>query len=156
MEVANAGFDSMKRFMTGFRMPDLSRLWVGLDETDHPPSQVPLIIKLEYYLVRCQELVLWTDPKASLVALTAIHLAFGYLATTSNTALNLTLWTVLSGKSIILMSNAFELCELKHCFAFRFYLHDMDPENLARNPGSRRRWGARGCWCPVGMDPGLP
>lgn len=105
MEVANASFDSMKRFVTGFRMPDLSRLWAGQDEPDHSVHQVPLIIKLEYYLVRCQELALWTDPKASLVALAAIHLAFGYLATTSNTVLNLTLWAILSGKSFCFQLN---------------------------------------------------
>ena len=99
MEIANASFDSMRRFVTGFRIPDLSRMWSGHDEVDYQVPSVPLIIKLEYYLVRCQELALWTDPKASLMALACIHLAFGYLATTVNTTLNLALWAVLSGKS---------------------------------------------------------
>lgn len=135
MEVANAGFDSMKRFMTGFRMPDLSRLWAGLDETDHPPPQVPLIIKLEYYLVRCQELVLWTDPKASLVALTVIHLAFGYLATTSNTALNLTLWTVLSG------------------FIYTTWTQKIWPEiRVPDEDGVQEDAGAQSGWTPVSPD----
>jgi len=97
MEIANASFDSMRRFVTGFRIPDLSRMWSGHDEVDYQVPSVPLIIKLEYYLVRCQELALWTDPKASLMALACIHLAFGYLATTVNTTLNLALWAVLSG-----------------------------------------------------------
>ena len=102
MEIANASFDSMRRFVTGFRIPDLSRMWSGHDEVDYQVPSVPLIIKLEYYLVRCQELALWTDPKASLIALACIHLAFGYLATTVNTTLNLALWAVLSGKSFAL------------------------------------------------------
>jgi len=91
--------DSVRRYMAGFRMPDVSKLWgvsPGIDE-DQVDSPTPLIIRLEYYLVRCQELALWKDPKASLVALAAVHLAFGYLATTSNTVVNLTLWALLSG-----------------------------------------------------------
>jgi len=93
-------FDSVRRYMAGFRAPDVSKLWGrGQDDaTDGPlPNEPSLIIKLEYYLVRCQELALWQDPKASMVALTAIHLAFGYLATTSNTVVNLTLWVLLAG-----------------------------------------------------------
>jgi len=97
MEVATAGLESVKRFAAGFRVPDFSKLW-GHDVPDGPSQQpVPMIIKLEYYLVRCQELALWKDPKSSLVALAGIHLAFGYVATTSNTVLNLTLWALLSG-----------------------------------------------------------
>ena len=85
-------------------MPDFSKLW-GHDVPDGPSQQpVPMIIKLEYYLVRCQELALWKDPKSSLVALAGIHLAFGYVATTSNTVLNLTLWALLSGKNVKILS----------------------------------------------------
>ena len=78
-----------------------------------------MIIKLEYYLVRCQELALWKDPKSSLVALAGIHLAFGYVATTSNTVLNLTLWALLSGKyhvDIVNWREIFLTCAIFHLF----------------------------------------
>ena len=85
--------NSIKKFALGFKVPDFSKLWRGSDEVDGPPT--PLVIKLEYYLVRCQELALWTDPKSSALALVVIHAVFGYLATTTNTAINLTLWALL-------------------------------------------------------------
>ena len=100
-------------------MPDFSKLW-GHDVPDGPSQQpVPMIIKLEYYLVRCQELALWKDPKSSLVALAGIHLAFGYVATTSNTVLNLTLWALLSGKyhvDIVNWREIFLTCAIFHLF----------------------------------------
>jgi len=103
MEIMEERFQSLKRFALGFKLPDWTKLWgcgVGSgDETDHAAKKqpTPLVIKLEYYLVRCQELALWTDPKSSVLALTAIHLALGYLATTTNTTVNLLLWSVLTG-----------------------------------------------------------
>ena len=100
-------------------MPDFSKLW-GHDVPDGPSQQpVLMIIKLEYYLVRCQELALWKDPKSSLVALAGIHLAFGYVATTSNTVLNLTLWALLSGKyhvDIVNWREIFLTCAIFHLF----------------------------------------
>ena len=105
-------------------MPDFSKLW-GHDVPDGPSQQpVPMIIKLEYYLVRCQELALWKDPKSSLVALAGIHLAFGYVATTTNTVLNLTLWALLSGKYHLHTS------DLHHyIFSDRAVYNDLNPRD---------------------------
>ena len=46
-------------------------------------------MQIEHYLVKAQELALWTDPKASAIALGVVHLFFAYLAVTSNTTFNL-------------------------------------------------------------------
>ena len=45
--------------------------------------------QMEYYLVKGQELALWTDPQSSAIALGVVHIFFAYVATTSNTTLNL-------------------------------------------------------------------
>ena len=47
------------------------------------------LLQIEYYIVRIQELSLWTDPKSSAIALGVVHLFFAYLAATSNTTFNL-------------------------------------------------------------------
>ena len=48
-----------------------------------------MYLQIEYYLVKAQELALWTDPKSSAIALGVVHLIFAYLAATSNTTFNL-------------------------------------------------------------------
>ncbi len=78
---------STQQYLSGFRVPDLQKLWYGTsDENDSKVQDEPgLLIKFEKYLVKLQELSLWTDPKASLVALGIIHLIYWYLLVTSNT-----------------------------------------------------------------------
>jgi hypothetical protein len=80
-------------------MPNLSKLWYGKGEGDEVDSgsNKPILIQIEPYLIRFQELALWTDPKSSAIAIGVVHLFFAYLATTSNTTLNLAIWTLLAG-----------------------------------------------------------
>ena len=89
--------DNLRNYAQGFKLPDFSKLWSSQDQADGGQPQTPMAVKLEHFLIRYQELALWKDPKSSAVALTLIHLAFGYLASTTNTTVNLTVWLVLSG-----------------------------------------------------------
>jgi len=89
----------LREYASGFRMPDLSKIWYGQDLVDGVDSgdNESLLIQIEYYLVKVQELALWTDPKSSAIALGVVHLFFAYLSVTSNTTFNLVLWTILAG-----------------------------------------------------------
>lgn len=92
----------IQNLLSGYRFPDVSKLWRKTDcaidgrESTKPP-QVPILVQLEAYLVRLQELALWIDPKSSVAALVAVHLVFMYLSLTSNTVLNLTCWAAAMG-----------------------------------------------------------
>lgn len=92
MNYTNAVMESTKQYLYGFRMPDLKKLWYG-SETDgidgiQPPSK-PLLVKFEAFLVKIQELSLWTDPKSSVMAIATVHLLYWYLLMTSNSPLYL-------------------------------------------------------------------
>ncbi len=89
--------------VSGYRVPDFSKLWGrGESAVDGGPArpsrpEEPAAVKLEAFLVRVQELSLWTDPGSSAGAVAALHLLFVYLSYTSNTTLNLTCWAVVLG-----------------------------------------------------------
>ena len=87
MNYTNAVMESTKQYLYGFRMPDLKKLWYGSQTDDfdgiQPPSK-PLLVKFEAFLVKIQELSLWTDPKSSLMAIGIVHLLYWYLLMTSN------------------------------------------------------------------------
>ena len=91
----------VKNFLSGYRVPDVSKLWrqsegnAVVDGSEQPV--VPILVRLEAYLVRAQELALWIDPKSSVAALAAIQVAYWYLAYTSSTVLNLTAWACILG-----------------------------------------------------------
>ena len=78
--------ESTKNYLSGFRAPDLKKLWYGPDETDGKsiPPPKPLLVKFEAFVVKMQELSLWTDPKSSLVAIAVVHMLYWYLSITSN------------------------------------------------------------------------
>jgi hypothetical protein len=96
MEVAT---NYVQNFFSGYRVPDFSKLWRKTDSTttDGPQPQVPLLVRLEAYLVRIQELALWIDPKSSIAALALVQLVYWYLAYTSSAVLNLTAWACILG-----------------------------------------------------------
>lgn len=81
--------ESTRQYMSGFRIPDFQKLWYGssVDQTDSRSKTLnrPFFIRFEGYLVRLQELSLWTDPKNSIAALVAVHCVYWYLSATSNT-----------------------------------------------------------------------
>jgi hypothetical protein len=85
--------DSAKTYMSGFRVPDLKKLWYGspisVDSTK-PPT--PLLLQFEAHVVRLQELSLWTDPKSSLAALATIHGLYWYLSITTSSPFSLAVW----------------------------------------------------------------
>ena len=87
MNYTNAVMESTKQYLYGFRMPDLKKLWYGSQTDDfdgiQPPSK-PLLVKFEAFLVKIQELSLWTDPKSSVMAIGIVHLLYWYLLMTSN------------------------------------------------------------------------
>jgi hypothetical protein len=92
--------DYLRELTSPYRVPDLSRLWrnvEGDDERDGGDNGPSLVVQLESYLVRFQELALWTEPKHSAIALLVVHLAYFYLSCTSSSALNLACWAVLVG-----------------------------------------------------------
>ena len=80
--------ESAKEYLAGFRMPDLKKLWYGSDSVDGPPPK-PLIVQFEAYLVKLQELSLWTDPKSSVLALVVVHAIYWYLSLTTNSTVYL-------------------------------------------------------------------
>ena len=80
--------ESAKEYLAGFRMPDLKKLWYGTDFVDGPPPK-PLIVQFEAYLVKLQELSLWTDPKSSVLALVVVHAIYWYLSLTTNSTVYL-------------------------------------------------------------------
>ena len=87
MNYTNAVMESTKQYLYGFRMPDLKKLWYGSETDDidgiQPPPK-PLLVKFEAFLVKIQELSLWTDPKNSAMAIAIVHLLYWYLLMTSN------------------------------------------------------------------------
>ena len=87
MNYTNAVMESTKQYLYRFRMPDLKKLWYGSQTDDfdgiQPPSK-PLLVKFEAFLVKIQELSLWTDPKSSVMAIGIVHLLYWYLLMTSN------------------------------------------------------------------------
>jgi len=92
MNYTNAVMESTKQYLYGFRMPDLKKLWYGSQTDDfdgiQPPSK-PLLVKFEAFLVKIQELSLWTDPKSSVMAIGIVHLLYWYLLMTSNSPIYL-------------------------------------------------------------------
>lgn len=88
MNSATSVIDSTKEFLLGFRVPDLKSLWYGNQDAVDSNSQ-PILRQFEVYLVKLQELSLWTDPKSSMAALFAIHLIYWYLAVTTNSSIYL-------------------------------------------------------------------
>ena len=79
--------ESTKQYLYGFRMPDLKRLWYGSGEDSIDGEKIqpkPLFLRFEAFLVKLQELSLWTDPKSSIIALATVHLLYWYLLMTSN------------------------------------------------------------------------
>lgn len=78
--------ETTKQYLSGFRVPDFKKLWYGGedDQVDNVPAK-PLLLQFEAYLVKLQELSLWTDPKSSLMALAVIHVLYWYLTVTTNT-----------------------------------------------------------------------
>ena len=101
MNTTTTTMESVKTFFSGFRKPDPSKLWRGgsdtNDETDSSKkeAETPLALKLESALIRFQELALWTEPKATGMALALVQLCYLYLQWTSCTSLNLIMWTIL-------------------------------------------------------------
>lgn len=84
--------ESTKQYLYGFRMPDLKRLWYGSDEDCIDGQKIkpkPLFLRFEAFLVKLQELSLWTDPKSSIIALASVHLLYWYLLMTSNSPIYL-------------------------------------------------------------------
>ena len=81
--------ESAKVYLSGFRVPDLKKLWYGSSDTPDGPPPKPLIVQFEAYLVKIQELSLWTDPKSSALALVVIHAIYWYLSVTSNSTVYL-------------------------------------------------------------------
>lgn len=87
----------VKNFLSGYRVPDVSKLWRETEVDGPQQPQVPILVRLEAYIVQAQELALWIDPKSSVAALAAIQVAYWYLAYTSSTVLNLTAWACILG-----------------------------------------------------------
>ena len=98
-------------------------------------------------MVKAQELALWTDPKASAIALGVVHLFFAYLAVTSNTTFNLGNMIYLSS---LITKQYFDITPLLNqtlMYIFTFYsvvdhhsricIYHMDPKNLAGNQSRR-------------------
>eukprot|EP00095_Tigriopus_kingsejongensis_P012555 maker-scaffold1273_size51358-snap-gene-0.7 protein:Tk12555 transcript:maker-scaffold1273_size51358-snap-gene-0.7-mRNA-1 annotation:"hypothetical protein LOTGIDRAFT_237816" len=89
----------IRSFAQNYQVPNFQRLWHGgsdaPDGTTPPPKSI--YVQLESVLVQFQELLLWTDPSRSSLALVALHCFFFYLYITTNTVINLTLWALLSG-----------------------------------------------------------
>ena len=81
--------ESAKEYLSGFRIPDLKKLWYGSSDAPDGPPPKPLIVQFEAYLVKLQELSLWTDPKSSGLALVVIHAIYWYLSVTSNSTVYL-------------------------------------------------------------------
>ena len=81
--------ESAKEYLSGFRIPDLKKLWYGSSDAPDGPPPKPLIVQFEAYLVKLQELSLWTDPKSSGLALLVIHAIYWYLSVTSNSTVYL-------------------------------------------------------------------
>jgi len=91
-EMATSVYESTKNYMSGFRMPDWKKLWYGQDHIDSankPSPSKSLLIKFESYLVKLQELSLWTNPQNSVAALVLIHLIYWYLKVTQNSTVYL-------------------------------------------------------------------
>jgi hypothetical protein len=98
--VMEAATKYLADFFSGYRIPDVSKLWskAGRSSVDGAPApEVPILVRLEYYLVRAQELALWIDPKSSVAALALVQVVYWYLAYTSSTTLNLTAWACILG-----------------------------------------------------------
>ena len=93
----------VQNFLSGYRVPDFSKLWRknetsstdGSSGPEEPP--VPILIRLEYYVVYAQELALWISPTSSAAALAVVQIIYWYLAYTSSTVLNLTAWACILG-----------------------------------------------------------
>ena len=81
--------ESAKEYLSGFRIPDFKKLWYGSSDAPDGPPPKPLIVQFEAYLVKLQELSLWTDPKSSGLALLVIHAIYWYLSVTSNSTVYL-------------------------------------------------------------------
>ena len=83
-----------------YRVPDFSRIFRSPDDTDaatNEPESESLALKFEFLIVRLQELALWTDARASLCALSALHLTTCYLWLTANSGVNLFAWLAIGG-----------------------------------------------------------
>lgn len=85
--VFETSFEATKQYLSGFRVPDWKKLWYGqeLDQIDNSGTpQKSFLVQFEAYLVKLQELSLWTDPQNSAAALVLIHLTYWYLTVTQN------------------------------------------------------------------------
>ena len=84
-EAVNPWFEGTKQYISGFRVPDWKKLWYGEDQIDssNPPAK-SMLVQFEAYLVKLQELSLWTDPQSSVAALVVLHLIYWYLTVTQN------------------------------------------------------------------------
>jgi len=84
-EAVNPWFEGTKQYISGFRVPDWKKLWYGEDQIDSssPPAK-SMLVQFEAYLVKLQELSLWTDPQSSVAALVVLHLIYWYLTVTQN------------------------------------------------------------------------
>ena len=94
LTMATSVFESTKQYLSGFRVPDWKQLWYGQesDVRDHAcdsKSQKSILVKFEYYLVKLQELSLWTEPQNSVGALVLIHFIYWYLTVTQNSPIYL-------------------------------------------------------------------
>lgn len=76
--------ETTKQYLSGFRVPDFKKLWYGQEDQVDDPGK-PLLLQFEAYLVKLQELSLWTDPKSSVAALAVVHVIYWYLTVTTNT-----------------------------------------------------------------------
>jgi hypothetical protein len=66
----------VQNFLSGFRIPDVSKLWrQGDQQVDGNEPRVPILVRLESYLVQAQELALWIDPKSSVAALAVVQVS---------------------------------------------------------------------------------